>query len=149
MSAAVVTIERNLVYNVTVSASPLSIDVSDRAALDDRLTVWRRYNTQLGLTGALLVSGDGIALVLEGTAPSIKKLRRHIDANPLNGNVQLLAEAVCLRRRFGAWPLAYVGPSRWVERALANHALADMAAESPSDADFLIDLMLSFVGEGA
>ena len=139
----------DLFCSVTVSTSLLGFAAGDHIALADRLAGWRSYNVILGLTGALLVSSEGIVLVLEGTAPSIMKLRRHIDTNPLHGEIQLLDQSSCLRRRFGGWPLAYVGPSRWVQRALGSHAIADMTAESPSEAEFLIDLVLTFVGDGA
>ena len=149
MRAAVAAFEKDLVCNVTVSTSLLGFAAGQDVALDDRLALWRQYNAKLGLTGALLVSSDGIALILEGTISSVTKLRRHVASNRLHGDIQLLAQAACLKRRFGAWPLAYVGPSRWVQRALANHAIADMTEGSADDADFLIDLVLSFVGDGA
>lgn len=149
MSTTAVAFEKDLVFNVTVSTSLLGFAAGNDVALDDRLALWRRHNAKLGLTGALLVSGDGIALILEGTAPSVLRLRNHVDANLLHGDIKLIAQSACVKRRFGAWPLAYVGPSRWVQRALASHAIADMTEECPDDAEFLIDLVLSFVGDGA
>lgn len=149
MSARPVSFEKDLVFNVTVSCSLQGFAAGDPGAVDDRLALWRRNNTKLGLTGALLVNRDGTALILEGTAPSIAKLRNHIDANPLHGEIRLLAQSACVKRRLSGWPLAYVGPSRWVQRALADHPITDMTAESPGDAEFLIDLVLSFVGDSA
>ena len=136
-----------LFCEVTVAPSLLGFEAGKDVALDDRLALWRQYNTKNGLTGALLVSGDGIALILEGTAPAIGKVRRQMDANPLHGKIQLIDKRPCFKRRFVGWPLAYVGPSRWVQQALADRMLSDMTAESQSDADFLIDLVLFLVGD--
>ena len=142
-------VQEDLVFHVTVGTSLLNFDAGKDVALDERLAIWREYNAKRGLTGALLVSGDGIALILEGPASAVMKVRKKIDANPLHGRIQLLFTGLCEKRRFGGWPLAYVGPSRWVQNTLATRPLAEMTAESGKDAEFLIDLILFLVGEGA
>lgn len=142
-------VQEDLIFLVIVGTALLSFAAGKDVALDAQLAIWRKYNAKRGLTGALLVSGDGIALVLEGPASSVMKVRKKIDANPLRGHIQLLATGLCHKRRFGGWPLAYVGPSRWVQNTLAARPLAKMTAESGRDAEFLIDLILFLVGEGA
>jgi hypothetical protein len=87
--------------------------------------------------------------VLEGTATAIHKQRWHLDREPMHTNVRRLAESSCTKRKFGGWALAYVPSSRWVERALADRPLDAMQPNSASDAKFLIDLILDFVGDGA
>lgn len=141
-------VQEDLISHVTVGTSLLGFNAGMDVSLDERLAIWRQYNVKRGLTGALLVSGDGIALILEGPASAVMKVRKKIDANPLHGRIQLLFTGLCEKRRFGGWPLAYVGPSRWVQNTLATRPLAEMTAESGSDADFLIELILFLVGEG-
>ena len=140
-------VPEELFCQVTVAPSLLGFEAGKDIALDDRLAIWRQHNTKFGLTGAILVSSDGIAIILEGTAAAIGKVRGQMDANPLHGKIQLIAYRPCFRRRFLGWPLAYVGPSRWVQNALADRMLSDMTEESQSDADFLIDLVLFLVGD--
>ncbi|TPG46565.1 hypothetical protein EAH76_23415 [Sphingomonas glacialis] len=99
------------------------------------------------MTGALLLCEGSFVHVLEGTPNGVKKMRARVVADPLHTNVRNLREKACIKRRFSNWPLAYVGPPRWVQRALKNHELASMGSETPDEAEFLVDLILSFVGD--
>lgn len=142
-------LERDLTFHVAVSTIQAGEEMVDHDFITARIATWRSANAACGLTGALLISGDEMVHVLEGTAAAIHKQRWHLDREPMHTNVRQLAESFCMKRRFGAWPLAYVPSSRWVERALTHHALTDMVPNSAADAQFLIDLMLDFVGDGA
>jgi len=140
--------ERDLVSNVSVSTRLLGYGSEDELGLDARLALWRKYNKRANLTGGLLASSAGIVLILEGKSRAIAGFHRHAKADPWYETVQLVGESKILRRRFAAWPLAYVGPSRWVDLALDGHSFTEIHSPCPSECEFLIDLVLSFVGEG-
>ena len=139
--------EQDLVVSITVSDADWPA-ADNHAELDLVLRGWSERNAKLRLSGALLISDGCIVHVLEGPTAAVHKMRRSVAHSPLHGNVRLLAERAKVKRRFSGWPLAYVGPSRWVKSALADRPLGEMAADSSEDADFLIELLLSFVGEG-
>lgn len=140
--------ERDLVFHITVSDCRFAaVEARDYVVLDGMLKTWRENNAELGLSGALLLCDGSFVHLIEGPKNKIRKLLARVVADPLHSNVRTLREESSLDRRFPASPLAYVGPSRWVQRALSNHALGAMGSETPEEADFLIDLILSFVGE--
>jgi hypothetical protein len=140
--------ERDLVVNINVSDCKFAaVESRDYVVLDGMLKTWRKNNVELGLSGALLLCDGAFVHVLEGTPTGVKKMRARVAADPLHTNVRNLREQPCVRRRFSNWPLAFVGPSRWVARALKNHQLGQMGPDTPDEAEFLIDLILSFVGD--
>jgi hypothetical protein len=141
--------ERDLKVHVAVSTIQDGEEMVDHEFITARIAKWRSANAACGLTGALLISGDGIVHVLEGSEAAIHKQRRRLDRESMHTNVRHLAESSCTKRRFAGWALAYIPSSRWVERALADHPLAEMQPNSENDAKFLIDLVLDFVGDGA
>ena len=135
-----------LVINVAVSPRPPFFSSERQAKAEESLTLWREYNVRAKLTGGLMVSEEHIVLILEGKRSSIDNYHRHAKDDGWYDSVQVVNESRCLKRRFATFPLAYVGPSRWLELALAERPLGEMLSRSPSDAEFLIDVMLSFVG---
>lgn len=140
--------DRDLVLNISVSDCKFAaVETRDYVVLDGMLKTWRKNNADLGLTGALLLCDGSFVHVLEGTPNGVKKMRARVVADPLHSNVRNLREQACIKRHFSSWPLAYVGPSRWVQRALKNHELAAMDSSTPNEAEFLVDLILSFVGD--
>jgi hypothetical protein len=142
--------ERDLVLNINISECRFAaVETRDYVVLDQMLKTWRKNNRELGLTGGLLLCDGAFVHVLEGTPAGVKKMRARVAADPLHTNVRNLREQPCVKRRFLNWPLAYVGPSRWVQRALKNHELAAMGPETPDEAEFLVDLILCFVGDDA
>lgn len=140
--------ELGLVFNINVSECKFAaVENRDYVVLDGMLKTWRKNNAELKLSGALLLCDGAFVHLLEGTPAQVRKMRKRVEADPLHTNVRNLSERSCLKRRFSSWPLAYVGPSRWVQRALKNHELAAMEPDSPDEAEFLVDLILSFVGD--
>jgi len=141
-------VEEKLLCTVTVGQGLLGFMPGIDASLDAKLRTMRAVCASLGLTGAVLTSHDGVALILEGSEASLAWFHRLFDINPSNGSMRQLDHVVCVRRRFGGWPLAYVAPSRWLRSALGSRPLAEMTHYSPRDAKFLIELVLDFVGQG-
>lgn len=124
-----------------------AVENRDYAVLDDMLRLWRRNNIELSLTGALLLCDGAFVHLLEGDRRDVERMFARVKADPRHENVRLLQRRPLVRRRFENWPLAYVGPSRWVSRALGGIELAQLPADSAEDAAYLIDLILSFVGD--
>jgi hypothetical protein len=140
--------DRDLVLNINISDCEFAaVESRDYVVLDGMLKTWRANNIDLGLTGGLLLCDGSFVHVLEGTPAGVATMRQRVAADPLHSNVRNLGEHPCIKRRFANWPLAYVGPSRWVQRALKNHELAAMGPETPDEAEFLVDLILCFVGD--
>jgi len=142
------TFEKDLFLNVSVSTRTLGYGTQDEPEIDAKLELWRKYNKRVNLTGGLLASSAGIVLILEGQQRAIAGFHRHAKCDPWHDAVQVVGEHKCLKRRFAAWPLACVGPSRWVDLAMKGHALDEIAAPCATESEFLVDLVLSFVGEG-
>lgn len=142
-------LEQGLTFHLAVSTIQAGEDMVDHNFITARLAIWRSANALCGLTGAPLISGYQMVHVLEGTAAAIYKQRWHLNREPMHTDIRQLAAGCCLERRFEASPLSYIPSSRWVERALTYHPSAEMVADSPTDAKFLIDLMLDFVGDAA
>lgn len=141
-------VETDLVFNIAVSDCRFAAVANrDYTVLDQVLKDWRKNNLELKLTGALLLCDGSFVHLLEGTARQVARMRQRVMADPLHSNVRSLHEQHLAVRRFSAWPLAYVGPSRWVSRALKGHPISEMDAGSADEAAFLVDLILSFVGD--
>lgn len=124
-----------------------AVETRDYAVIDEMLKLWRHNNQELDLTGALLLCDGAFVHLLEGERANVDRMFRRVMADPRHENVRLIERRPLVRRRFANWPLAYVGPSRWVSRALSGHALAEVQQNSPDEAAYLIDLILSFVGD--
>lgn len=95
----------------------------------------------------MLLCDGAFVHLLEGDRSDVERMFSRVRADPRHENVRLLERRPLVRRRFANWPLAYVGPSRWVSRALHGHDLAEISAENADGAGYLIDLILSFVGD--
>lgn len=126
-----------------------AVENRDYVVLDQMLKTWRNNNAELKLTGALLLCDGSFVHLLEGTPRNVQRMYIRVEADPLHENVRLLQRRPLTKRRFKAWPLAYVGPSRWVSRALKNHPLTELPGDCPDEANYLIDTILSFVGDDA
>lgn len=103
-----------------VSTSAIAGDPREPECIADILMSSRRNNETASITGALLVTGDRFAQVLEGeqevveeTYARITRDRRHVDV------VLLLKEAVA-ERQFPQWSMAFIGPSQAAEEAVAR-----------------------------
>lgn len=124
-----------------------AVENRDYVVLDQMLKTWRSNNAELKLTGALLLCDGSFVHLLEGSPRNVQRMYDRVEEDPLHENVRLLQRRPLLKRRFKTWPLAYVGPSRWVSRALKNHPLTELPGDCPEEANYLIDTILSFVGE--
>ena len=101
-------------------------------------------NPELGLTGALLFTGEHFAQVLEGELDAIDLLMEAITRDSRHNQVRFVECGPLPERRFKAWSMAYFGPSVFVSRYVTR-LMNDMP---PSDqrhyAYWLNELMRQF-----
>ena len=81
------------------------------------MTVSRRNNKGLGITGALCYSPRGFLQILEGPAGVVNELYRRIVQDKRHVDVTLLEYAPVHQRDFGHWSMAYIRTDE-IDRAL-------------------------------
>jgi FAD-dependent sensor of blue light len=107
-----------LVYN-----SRSRIDAAARKTeLGDIFTFARRNNRALGVTGALIVSGDAFAQTLEGDEPVVRELYERICGDDRHGEVTLLRAENVGDRVFGRWAMAEVSGDGGPDTRLLSNA---------------------------
>lgn len=121
--------EMNLSVLVYVSRSTLSID-GDAAVVEDIVRVANARNALLRVTGALVYTELHFAQVLEGPALAIQKLMTSIRQDQRHTDLTVVAEHKVTARRFGAWEMAFVGPSPYFDRHL-KPLIAPRPSERP------------------
>jgi len=80
--------------------------------VDGILTVSRKSNTALGVTGLLCHSGDNFIQVLEGGRDAVSQLYSRIVRDPRHRDVVLLKYEEIRERRFAGWTMGQVNLSR-------------------------------------
>ena len=106
----------------------------------------RQRNAALGVTGALLFSGDCFAQVLEGPAPAVEAVFEAIQHDPRHSDVVVLEAGPVPEREFGAWSMAYAGRCPRAEARFA--ALAGTVGET-APGGHVLDLLRGVVGRDA
>lgn len=106
-------------------------------------------NPDLGLTGALLFTGEYFAQVLEGSAASIDHLMASVAKDPRHDQLIVVAREPIVARRFSHWSMAYSGPSQFVARHVTRLLNDPAPAQKGRSVDWLNDLMWEFAeGQG-
>jgi phytoene dehydrogenase-like protein len=102
-------------------------------------------NQRLDVTGALVFTERHFAQYFEGPRASIDELMASIRRDPRHCEVQVVLDREVPARRFGAWAMAYAGPSTFVAGNVLP--LTDMLppAQQLKAAERLIELMRQFV----
>lgn len=85
-------------------------------------TTARRRNRELGVTGALLTSGDGFAQVLEGEETVVRDLFERISHDERHERVTLLQSGPVDGRVFGRWAMARVAADGQPDIRLLSNA---------------------------
>ena len=118
--------------------------------VDDIVATSRRRNPQLGLTGALLFTGEHFAQVLEGSAASVDRMMVQMTADRRHDEIIMIARDPIVTRRFGGWSMAYSGPSQFVARHVTRLLNAPAVPDQNRSIEWLNDLMWEFAeGPGA
>lgn len=84
----------------------------------DIVAASKRNNAAADVSGALMAAGPIFAQLIEGPRRNVERIRAAIEADNRHHAIQTLAEGPVERRRFSRWSLAYVGQSRFFQRAL-------------------------------
>ncbi|UPY37404.1 BLUF domain-containing protein [Sediminicoccus sp. KRV36] len=96
------------------------------------LAVARIRNAHLRITGALVVTDDCFAQILEGEAEDLDWLFRSIQADPRHCNVTLIQRALVPERAFADWAMSHVEtePRRPAAGALQDETLFQRLAHA-------------------
>ncbi|WP_454883848.1 BLUF domain-containing protein [Sphingomonas oryzagri] len=109
------------------------------AAVEDILRVSRIRNESLGLTGALLFTGNRFAQYIEGPATHVAIAQSSIERDARHGDVQTILGSARKERMFDDWSLAYAGPSLFLT------AQVDAVIEgAPRSAEQLLAILREF-----
>src|SRR5689334_1815710 len=116
-----------LIYN-----SHSCIDGDRATALGDIFTTARRNNQRLGVTGALVMTGDGFAQALEGEEAVVRELYDNICRDGRHDQVKLLEAEHISDRTFGRWAMARVSEDGGPDiRLLSNASKGGIVAAGP------------------
>jgi hypothetical protein len=84
--------------------------------VDRIVTVARRENERLGVTGALVFTRAHFAQVLEGEQQAVETLMERIRRDPRHTDVNVVSAGPREGRLFPHWSMAYSGGSLYVDR---------------------------------
>jgi len=89
-------------------------------------------NQRLGVTGALVITEDAFAQVLEGEEATVRGLYESISQDPRHDSVALLGEETVDGRTFGRWAMARVSEDGGPDlRLMSNASKGRIVAASP------------------
>jgi hypothetical protein len=91
--------------------------------IDGILTVSRRNNQKVGITGALIFNAGAFAQVLEGPRSAIEQTFERIQRDERHSDVMVLAFAQAAKHDFPSWSMAFVGRAT-ADRNLFSHIAA-------------------------
>lgn len=80
----------------------------DERAIRNILTISRRNNRMLDVTGCLSFTGRHFAQVIEGREDAIAELTRRIYADPRHADFRLLVDRTTTLREHPLWSMAYL-----------------------------------------
>ena len=102
------------------------------------------WNYKNGITGALLLSSDGYAQVLEGPSRAIKSLFGHISCDLRHHNIELLYNEYDTKRDFENWAMAVVAPpgEEDVELASTTYKRKIVLSEGAEDIRMMLRWLL-------
>ena len=110
----------------------------------------RASNPGLGLTGAMLFSGEYYAQVLEGTVASVDQLMARVAKDSRHDSLLVVAREPIVARRFSNWSMAYSGPSQFVARHVTRLLVDPILTRQGRSAEWLNELLWEFAeGPGA
>jgi len=101
-------------------------------------------NARLGITGALIYTGEHFAQVLEGSPETIQMLMARIVADFRHQNVVVVDQSPIDGRRFPEWSLAYQGQSQFVSRHVTRLMNMTSQSEKRRASAWLTDLAHEF-----
>jgi hypothetical protein len=119
------------------------------AQLHELLTLARRRNTELDVTGILLYGNERFVQVLEGEESIVKEVYAHIRRDARHTNILTFANKPVAQRAFTEWAMAFQSVTPQQLEAVVGYlgpidAPISTAGLSHTDM-YLFDLLRSFV----
>jgi Sensors of blue-light using FAD len=102
-----------------------------RTVLGEIFTTARRKNKRLGVTGALVVSGDAFVQALEGEESVVRDLYATISQDARHDHVTLVEEVAVDGRTFGRWAMAKVAEDGGADIRLMSNAKKGVIVAGP------------------
>ena len=134
-----------LLYVSRSTIPPLDV----AAGIDAIVAAAHARNPGLGLTGALLFTGEHLAQLLEGDERSIDMLLTSLRRDPRHEHLTIIDYTSLEERRFPDWSLAYFGPSQFVSGHITRLLGDPLPSERGRASEWLADLLWEFsVGSG-
>lgn len=125
-----------------VSRSRLTLTQgTDRVA--DIVRVSLERNAALGVTGALVWTGEAFAQILEGSEDALEALMVSIGRDERHEKLSVLRRGPIQHRRFAGWALAYAGGATFIA-GLVEPLLAQSAIVSDAAVDKLVRALRAF-----
>lgn len=101
-------------------------------------------NDQIGVTGALIFTGQHFAQVLEGSVDAISLLMDNICNDARHSNILIACKAPVTSRQFSNWSMAYYGSTPFVSRQITSLLEATSSSGLKLAAARLITLAYEF-----
>lgn len=102
-------------------------------------------NKGLGITGALLFTGEHLVEVIEAECPPEGMDRHFVSPNPDWEQVVFFEQREVSQPRFSEWSAAYTGPSHFVTGHVSRLLEASSPDEQRRAAQRLTDLVYEFI----
>jgi hypothetical protein len=120
------------VFRLIYSSHSRIAEGEAKAELGAIFTTARRNNKRLGVTGALVITGDAFAQTLEGDEVVVRELYESICGDSRHDRVTLLDEETVDGRTFGRWAMAQVSEDGGPDiRLMSNADKGKIVAASP------------------
>ncbi|WP_419252671.1 BLUF domain-containing protein [Caulobacter sp. ErkDOM-YI] len=134
--------EGHLIDLLYVSRSRLTLaQGTDQIA--DIVRVSLERNAALGVTGALVWTGEAFAQILEGPDAALEVLMASIARDERHETLSVLRRGAIQHRRFAGWALAYAGGASFIA-GLVEPLLAPSVIASDPAVDKLIRALHAF-----
>lgn len=104
-----------------------------KTELGEIFTVARRKNRGLGVTGALLMSGDVFVQALEGQETVVRDLYTRIAEDERHAELSIVEEGTVGTRTFGRWAMAQVGAGGRADLRLVSNAKKGVIVTAGTD----------------
>ena len=130
-------------YISTSRLDPLQADDHVREIVNSSIP----RNRSLGVTGALMFTGQRFSQYLEGSPAAIAELKQSILRDSRHEDVRTLAAGPYEVRRFLTWTLAYAGPSRFMASKV-ECALNDALQGDVDNIEMLAEMLAGLAVEG-
>jgi hypothetical protein len=120
------------VFRLIYSSHSRIAEGEAKSELGAIFTTARRNNKRLGVTGALVITGDAFAQTLEGDEAVVRELYESIRSDGRHDQVTLLEEETVDGRTFGRWAMAQVSEDGGPDiRLMSNADKGKIVSASP------------------